>query len=323
MQNAVGRAPMRFVLSFSIPVFFLAGACRDDDAGPPMLVPHEANAAALEACRATAVSICSRAKTCGDALVALLYEKRESCETEIAAECASRYEGPSASGAVLPCASESIPCEALEMALNRDFALTESPTNVLLRYCPIAPGQLDLGETCLRNGDCKSGACLATRGCGHCAEPRGEGASCEISDECAVGLHCFRPMTGSGRCTRMRMTGQTCTKSEMPCAWGTCAGSVCRRFQGLGERCDEEGPLCNEASGLACASDLTCQPFIVDGWDCEKHLLDTPDPGTRACPWHLESTLRPSCVPSATRSSLKSKWQHCVGGKERLSCEIL
>ncbi len=291
--------PMRCLVFLGIVSTALAACTSGSDPTPEMFVtsppPQNAlttrplSAEAQESCRASATSLCARLEGCSS-LLPLMYGTRTACEAAVADECAARYEGPGASTTPAPCDASALSCEDMRTVLVLDLSLSESPGAALLQFCPTTKGQLAVGEHCLRGADCASGLCDAkVDGCGRCIEGGSEGASCNTHEGCATGLHCLH--NGStGHCVRFGHEGEACS-SEDPCAGLACVEGVCRAYAQAGERCDEEGPLCDEANALACDGDLTCRPFIIDeelSDACKVHIFSPPNVGARVCPWSVE-----------------------------------
>ena len=133
---------------------------------------------------------------------------------------------------------------------------------------PIAFGNAGVGESCLRDGDCRTTLSCDTAE-GTC-QPTGdtpEGGTCELTGDCEAGLYCgpLRTCTPAGE----GMDGADCA------ATGECeAGLICVT-EGFGGRCRSAGEVdlrgaC--ATDADCLAGLSCSAITGGASACESPL---------------------------------------------------
>jgi hypothetical protein len=218
---------------------------------------HEISQGVVEACTATARSVCARAFDCEPRFVQFFFDTTDACEKEVAVACTARYAGPGASGPPVTCADiASMTCERL---LAPRYELFSPIGNVLLASCAGAPGAFHDGEACLRDGDCASDSCSVATfipggfRCGRCAAPP--------APRFADGSRC----TQNGECV------------------GTCRGGVCGPLGHDGDYCTAFVD-CAVGLGWACGDDHHCGAFtIVTSGDVCIGDAFGPKPGDRLC----------------------------------------
>jgi len=120
--------------------------------------------------------------------------------------------------------------------------------------CIPPPGARDNGVACENHSQCANGWCeiADNEGCGVCAEPRGEGATCAGAERaCAHGFICGEQ---DGLCHQARRVGEACSDVE-PC-WidGYCnpISNQCEALRVEGQDCGVTIGACSQTAGLYC-----------------------------------------------------------------------
>lgn len=232
--------------------------------------------AAEEACRRAAVGLCARAQSCALAAQVFVFDDPGSCEDRTYATCLARYDGPGAAPFPSDCAAEITRATCHELVSPTTALFGEA----LLDVCPVSAGSFTDDAPCLRDGDCRSGACAATRtgACGRCVAQRREGESC-LDVRCAAPLACIE-----GRCVQRAADGASCTQ-PFACRSGLCKEGRCKAGASHGEPCGPARDECDLSATAVCGPDLVCAALTIAraGEPCVLAGLSIPEPGTRLC----------------------------------------
>ena len=191
----------------------------------------------------------------------------------------------------------------------------------VLAYCPgtLSP-QLDSGDSCVSDGECKEGLyCFKPdyQCPGTCEAPRTDGATCPSGAQCADGFRC-----NDGLCAAVAKAGDSCVTEScsysVSCKKGEiCDGNIwcnadkiCEAGRGVGEACGPpDGPFspkANCAVGLYCDSLETfgpglCQAPSAEGGTCTSDS-DSCQDGLHCLGTKVDDQpARGTCAPPSAR----------------------
>jgi hypothetical protein len=197
---------------------------------------------------------CKKLTGCFGLLGQTQYGTEENCRARLSLEVNATVKGP---GANIQESQASACLKAAEAATCED--ITSS-----LAACQFK-GTLTDGAACANDAQCASGVCYVPdkAACGTCKAMAKAGGDCSAT-KCEPGLTCNK-----NQCVARAKEGATCNDS-VPCAVGlSCTEGKCTKGLGAKAACKVNGAPCDTLAGLYCkpaslqTQDGTCEPLTL------------------------------------------------------------
>jgi hypothetical protein len=211
-------------------------------------------AAELESAITRAVDVdCTRLSTCSNTLLEFWYGGIAGCraQTREVLEWLSALTESGTTAIALESCTDAIAGATCEQFFSA----------VPLESC-VYRGTRPLGGGCIHSAQCASGYCPATDFmCAVCTAWPNEGASCQTSVDCPLGMTC----TSTGVCALPAKRGEACSSAK-PCDLYLQCDGTCKPWPTtVGAACGSTTPFpsCDSRAGLGCSSatDGTCLPL--------------------------------------------------------------